>query len=339
MDKQALASAVAKLKGSRVCIIGDVMLDHYVLGTVERISPEAPVPVVQVNGEQRLLGGAGNVARNILALDGAPLLLGVRGRDPEGEVVETMLSEARIPARLVVDPQRPTTRKTRIIAHNQQVVRVDYEAGAAIAGVILDELLALAEEALQTHDVVILSDYGKGVLSQHFMDAFMRLVAGRKERPFILVDPKPSNYDLYKGVDILTPNTKEAGEGAGIPAKGREGVLKAGLALFRRLKCRQLLITLGAGGMALFMGPDRVMHIPTVARKVFDVTGAGDTVIATMGLCVAAGMNLPEASILANFAAGNVVGQVGAAVTSPEELRQAVETMPLPEVSLWLPGS
>lgn len=336
LSKQQQLQAVNNLKGRRVAIVGDLMLDHYMIGTVDRISPEAPVPVVRVTREQRLLGGAGNVARNIAALGGSPLLLALTGDDPDGAALIRMTAEAGIESRIVKDPCRPTTRKTRIIAHNQQVVRVDSEQPDPLCVPQLDELFASLEAALDGLAVIILSDYGKGVICTEFMARLDALLGSRKTRPLVLVDPKPQNYDLYRNVDILTPNTKEAGEGAGCEAKGRDGVIKAGQALFRRLDCRHLLITLGAEGMALFETPDTVRHIPTVARKVFDVTGAGDTVIATLGLALAAGADLLTACTLANHAAGIVVGQVGAATASAQELAQAIEALPEPVVSAWL---
>lgn len=336
ISKQAQLQAVTRLAGRKVCIIGDLMLDHYMIGSVERISPEAPVPVVRVTREDRLLGGAGNVARNVAALGGKPLLFGCTGDDPEGAALVRMCAEAGIESRILKDKSRPTTRKTRIIAHNQQVVRVDSEQPDPLPEPLLDEMFSKLSEILPEFSVIVLSDYGKGIISRGLMGRLMDLLAPLPQRPLVLVDPKPVNYDLYQGVDLLTPNTKEAGEGAGLPAKGRDGVLAAGRTLFKRLRCRHLLVTLGAEGMALFESPDKVRHIPTVAQKVFDVTGAGDTVIATLALGLAAGLDLITASVLANHAAGLVVAQVGAATASALELAQAVEHLPDTEVSSWL---
>lgn len=336
ISKQAQLKAVAQLQGRKVCIIGDLMLDHYMIGSVERISPEAPVPVVRVTREDRLLGGAGNVARNVASLGGKPLLFGCTGDDPEGAALVRMCAEAGIESRILKDNSRPTTRKTRIIAHNQQVVRVDSEQPDPLPEPLLDEMFSKLSKILPEFPVIVLSDYGKGIISRGLMGRLMDLLAPLPQRPLVLVDPKPVNYDLYQGVDLLTPNTKEAGEGAGLPAQGRDGVLTAGRALFKRLRCKHLLVTLGAEGMALFESPDKVRHIPTVAQKVFDVTGAGDTVIATLALGLAAGLDLITASVLANHAAGLVVAQVGAATASALELAQAVEHLPDTEVSSWL---
>ena len=336
LSKQAQLKAAAALQGRKVCIIGDLMLDHYMIGTVERISPEAPVPVVRVTREDRLLGGAGNVARNVAALGGKPLLFGCTGDDPEGAALVRMCAEAGIESRILKDKARPTTRKTRIIAHTQQVVRVDSEQPDPLPEPLLDEMFSKLSKILPEFPVIVLSDYGKGIISRGLMGRLMDLLAPLPQRPLVLVDPKPVNYDLYQGVDLLTPNTKEAGEGAGLPAKGRDGVLAAGRALFKRLRCKHLLVTLGAEGMALFESPEVVRHIPTVAQKVFDVTGAGDTVIATLALGLAAGLDLITASVLANHAAGLVVAQVGAATASALELAQAVEHLPDTEVNSWI---
>lgn len=335
MSVNKMHTAIGELKGHKVMIIGDLMLDHYLMGEVDRISPEAPVPVVRVETESHLLGGAGNVARNIAALGGDPLLIAVVGDDREGGVLGSLCEEAQLTTRLICDPNRPTTRKTRIIAHNQQVVRVDHELNTPLAPDAMDELFAILESSLSDYPVIILSDYGKGFISREFMDRFMAMLDGCEQRPKVLVDPKTVNYDLYKGVDLLTPNTKEAGEGAGFPVSDQESVIRGGKALFERLECNNLLITMGPDGMALFEGSESVRHIPTFARKVFDVTGAGDTVIGTTALALSAGMDMITACTLANYAAGVVVAQVGAATASPDDLRETVDELPEPEVSRW----
>lgn len=325
------------ISGKRVMIVGDVMLDHYTFGTVSRISPEAPVPVVEVIDEQYLLGGAGNVARNIVALGGRATMIGLIGNDHDGDILSGLLTQSAVDTALVHDDRRRTTRKTRIIAQNQQIVRVDREHTAPLAEPIVGALLEIISDQAQQHDIIIVSDYGKGLVCQTIMNALRALKGKNGVRPRILVDPKPQNYDLYHGVDILTPNTKEAGEGAGIPCLWPDGPARVGRALFDRLRCRDLLITLGAQGMALFEGRNAASHIPTFARKVFDVTGAGDTVIATLALAMAAGATLLDAAVLANHAAGIVVAQVGAATPTPEGLRAALTNSAQPEITA-LPG-
>lgn len=327
---------IPQLSGHEVLIIGDLMLDHYLIGTVERISPEAPVPVVAVTREDSLLGGAGNVARNIAALGGNPTLIGITGDDEHAACLTGHCTGAGIHLRVHKIPTRPTTVKTRIIAHNQQVVRVDKEETSALDPCDYGVLLKMIREELPGKKVVILSDYGKGLLSPLFMDLFHALLNERTERPMILVDPKTKNYDLYGGVDLLTPNAKEASEGAHLPVSTREEIIAAGQAIFKRLGCKHLLITLGGQGMALFESKDKVYHIPTFARKVFDVTGAGDTVIATLALGIASDLDLLTSCVFANYAAGIVVGQIGAAAASLQELVDAADTLPEPEVTTWL---
>ncbi len=332
---EKILGVLPSLKGNKVLIVGDVMLDHYVIGSVNRISPEAPVPVVHVTRENYLLGGAGNVARNIVALGGEPHLTGFVGRDPEGEVFRKLCRESDIPCSLYDSSDRPTTKKTRVMAHNQQMVRVDHENTAEVCENDLNTLFDFLSKEICDYNVVILSDYGKGLLSETFFSRFWELLEECDHKPKVLVDPKTVNYDLYKGVDLLTPNTKEAGEGASMIVKTKEDVLEAGKRLFGRLDSAHLLITLGADGMAIFESPDVVRHVPSFARNVFDVTGAGDTVIATLGLGLAAGHDLLTSTVLANYAAGIVVGQVGAATANAEEVADAVRSWPKPEINTW----
>jgi len=335
MTLEKIHCAIESLKGHKVMIIGDLMLDHYMIGGVDRISPEAPVPVVRVESETSLLGGAGNVARNIASLGGEALLVATVGQDEAGDTLEELCNEAQLTTKLIRDPSRPTTKKTRIIASNQQVVRVDQELVRPLQDREFEELFKYLQSIINDFPVIILSDYGKGFICREFIDRFMDMIKECDRRPLVLVDPKTVNYDLYKNVDLLTPNTKEAGEGAGILVADRETVIRAGEALFERLDCKNLLITMGGDGMALFEGTESIRHIPTFARKVFDVTGAGDTVIATIALALSAGMDLLTACTLANYAAGVVVGQVGAATASSSDLNDAVDELPEPDVSIW----
>ena len=335
-SRQGLLSSLERLDGVPVLVVGDVMLDHYLSGDAERISPEAPVPVVRVSGERHLLGGAGNVARNIAALGGRPELVSVVGADDPGKVVQELLAQEGLSGHLVVEKKRTTTIKTRIIARNQQMLRVDREESRQLSGHSLEGLDALLRQVVPRHKVIVVSDYGKGVVCQALMETIRALKGTGQVGPQVLVDPKVVNAGLYTGVDLLTPNAKEAGELAGIPASGRDGVIKAGLAIFKRLRCRQLCITLGPEGMAVFERPGRVRHVPTVARNVYDVTGAGDTVMAVLAMALGSGLGLLEASILANYAAGIVVGQVGTAVATPTAMREALDRAASPNVSTWL---
>lgn len=332
------ANAVDRLGGVGVLVIGDVMLDHYLSGDAERISPEAPVPVVRVTGERHLLGGAGNVARNIAALGGKPELVSVVGADDSGRMLGELMARENLSGHLIVEKNRTTTIKTRIIARNQQMIRVDREESRQLTGQSLEALDSVLRRVAEHVGVIVVSDYGKGVVCKAVMDAVRSLQAGGagQGRRVVLVDPKVVNASLYAGVDLVTPNAKEAGEISGVAASGRDGVIKSGLALFKRLRCRQACITLGAEGMAVFERPGTVLHVPTVARNVFDVTGAGDTVISVLALALGAGFALSDACILANHAAGIVVGQVGTAVATPEGLRQALRDDPAPKVETWL---
>ncbi|XPV76353.1 MAG: bifunctional heptose 7-phosphate kinase/heptose 1-phosphate adenyltransferase [Desulfovibrio sp.] len=338
VDKQSIISALGTLSGKKVLIIGDMMLDHYVIGSVDRISPEAPVPVVQVSDEKYLLGGAGNVARNIVALGGEPLLVSRCGVDAEADHMRKLCADAGFGIELFEEKERPTTKKTRVMTQGQQIVRIDNEINGPMPQPKINAMIEFIKSLIDQYDVVILSDYGKGVICQDFMNAFMELMDSVDKRPYILVDPKTVNYDLYKGVDFLTPNTKEAAEGAGTVFCGdqlQDEVLQIGKALYERLSCSQLLITLGAQGMALFLEDGKVRHIPTFAKKVFDVTGAGDTVIAAYALAYAAGCSFEMAATIANYAAGISVGQVGAATASVEEIIRDVDAMPEVRAEEW----
>lgn len=331
----SLLEEVKLLSGVPVLVIGDVMLDHYLSGDAERISPESPVPVVHVSEERHMLGGAGNVARNIAALGGDVRLVSVIGEDDPGRVVRELLSREGITGSLVVEKRRMTTIKTRIIARNQQMIRVDREESRALEGKSLEALDAILQKEASGCKVILVSDYGKGVICRELMDTIRGLRSG-PGGPLVLVDPKVVNAHFYSGVDLLTPNAKEAGEMAGLKAAGRDGVIKAGLAIFKKLRCRQLCVTLGPEGMAVFERPGKVIHVPTVARNVFDVTGAGDTVIAVLALALGAGLDLPKACVLANYAAGIVVAQVGTAVATPAALAEASGRFDPPIIQTWL---
>lgn len=321
------------MAGMPIMIIGDIMLDHYVFGQVERISPEAPVPVVRVGEERRLLGGAGNVARNVASLDGVPMLFGIIGQDGESKQIQQLCGEAGFEVHAVSDRNRPTTRKTRVLAGSQQLVRIDRESTETVSERLWKGLLTDIGDRIGSIRVIIISDYGKGLVSKEFMTGLQTLINGLDERPLILVDPKIRNWDCYSGVDVLTPNTKEASEGSGVLFSEVPDVIEIGKTLMNHLNCRNLLVTLGGEGMAVFESADDVYHIPTAARKVFDVTGAGDTVIASLALALASGADLLTASALANYAAGITVGQVGAAVATREDISLALTSLPRPEVS------
>ncbi|QLA14689.1 D-glycero-beta-D-manno-heptose-7-phosphate kinase [Desulfolutivibrio sulfoxidireducens] len=333
---ERILQAVPRFSSSRILVLGDLMLDHYLMGDVERISPEGPVPVVKVRSEGHTLGGAGNVARNLAALGARPSLVSVCGDDDPGKVLLQLVDREGIASVVLRDPTRPTTIKTRIIAQNQQVARVDRESSEPVGEVVRGGLARAVADLLPGHDAVVVSDYAKGVVSGPLVRELVALAATLDPRPIVLVDPKVPNRDFYQGVDLLTPNAKEAGEMAGMRLLGRTDIIRAGVAIFKRSRCRSLLITLGAEGIALFDGPGLVRHIPTVARKVFDVTGAGDTVIAALAAGLTSGLDLLEACVLANSCAGIVVGQVGGASVTPRELCQVLADLPETVVDVWL---
>lgn len=327
VTRAELSKKIPLLSGKEVLIVGDIMLDQYIFGSVERISPEAPVPVVVVEQEEYRLGGASNVARNVAALGGKCMLMGYIGTDAAGRRMRDMLDEHGIDHACIEVKKRPTTTKTRIIAQQQQIVRVDREACTCQGLHGCENMLRAVRKQAEKSSVIIISDYGKGLVSADFMREIMKIRDSSKKTPTILVDPKPKNFSAYTGVDLLTPNSKEAGI-EGMETSTLNHIAVAGRSLRHRLRTEKLLITLGPRGMMLFEGDNKCTHIPTAAKKVFDVTGAGDTVIAVLGLALASGLTTLQGSLLANYAAGLVVGQVGAAVVDQKQLAEAVKSWP-----------
>jgi len=316
-----LVKIIDRFPSTRVLVVGDVMMDHYVWGSVSRISPEAPVPVVNVTRETLLLGGAANVVNNISALGGQADICGVIGSDDAGRQLQHLLRTRGVPTDgLVMEPGRSTTIKTRVIAHHQQVVRFDRETREGIARETHQQIFKrVTEKADEGMDAIVISDYCKGVVTRGLVRDIVRLA--KKRGIAVSVDPKVSHFGIYRGVTILTPNTKEASLGARIEINDDESLLRAGKGLLKRLACDAVLITRSEQGMSLFEKSGRVTHIPTVARDVFDVTGAGDTVISALTLSMAAGAKVSDAAMIANYAAGIVVGVVGTATVSPEQLK------------------
>jgi D-beta-D-heptose 7-phosphate kinase/D-beta-D-heptose 1-phosphate adenosyltransferase len=313
-----------RMTGRRVLVLGDMMLDEFLWGRVGRISPEAPVPVVEVTRHSFHLGGAGNVAHNVRALGGDAVVAGVIGRDVAGDRVRESLEAAGVASALAVaDGGRPTTVKTRIVAHHQQVVRADRERSDDIPGGLEDALLDQVGRALPGCGALVVSDYQKGVVTPRVMRAVLALA--RRRRVPVLVDPKVRHLRLYRGVAVVTPNQKEAEEASGVAIRTDRDLRAAGERILKTLGCGAVLITRGEQGMSLFPAGGRAVHLPTAAREVFDVTGAGDTVIATVGLALCAGARLADAAMLANHAAGVVVGKLGTATATPAEVLAAVE--------------
>ncbi|MGD8898255.1 MAG: D-glycero-beta-D-manno-heptose-7-phosphate kinase [Acidobacteriota bacterium] len=317
------AALLDTMRGRRVLVLGDVMLDEFIWGRVGRISPEAPVPVVEVTGQSDHLGGAGNVAANVRSLGGEPALAGVIGRDDAGRRIEEALQRAGIASCLESsDSGRPTTVKTRVIAHNQQVVRTDREEKGDIPADAERALVASVRRELPSAEALVISDYEKGAVTASLLRKVLPLA--RRRRLPVFVDPKQRHFRRYRGVTLVTPNQIEAEQATGLPVRDEDDLVIAGRRILSLLGCRAALVTRGEHGMSLFERRRKPVHVPAATREVFDVTGAGDSVIATMALALAAGATLPEAAALANCAAGVVVGKLGTAPATPEEVVAAL---------------
>lgn len=319
IDGKRLKSIFDAMKARRIMVIGDLMLDEYIWGKVERISPEAPVPVVEVSSELFKLGGAGNVANNLLSLGARVTINAVRGDDRHGHILQDILDDMKIPTDSVfMDPRRGTTVKTRIIAHTQQVARIDKENRNLITESMLKRMVASFNDALDDIDALIISDYGKGVVSRNLLGRVVPLA--REHGIPVCVDPKERNFPHYKKVTVITPNIKELSFGAGIKIEEYADIVRAAKKVKAMLDCDMVLVTRGEHGMSLFGEDGDPVDIPTHAKAVFDVTGAGDTVIACFTLALASGATPKEAAVIANVAAGLVVAEVGAASVSRERL-------------------
>ncbi len=329
-DKSRLLEVFERFPEARVLVVGDFILDEFIWGDVSRISPEAPVPVVNVKRESFMPGGSLNVANNIRTLGGTVIPCGVLGRDLPGRILLRKMREFGIDTGgVVLDMNRPTTIKTRVIAHSQQVVRFDREKVEPISSLDARKILHFVKKKIKEIDAVIVEDYGKGVIEPFLLRPLLRL-AKQFEKP-VLVDPKEKHFNLYKGVTAITPNRSEAYGAFGASMNGRErNVEEVGKGLLKRLQSRAVLMTLGEEGMALFERNRPTIKIPTTAREVYDVSGAGDTVVAVFGLGLAAQATLAEAAMLSNLAAGIVVGKLGTAAVEPSELRQAIESQGVP---------
>ena len=319
-----LSRELATFTKARILVVGDIMMDRFIWGRVSRISPEAPVPVVLVEKETFLLGGAANVVNNVHSLGGLVTLCGVIGDDEMGQRILNELNEKGVDIRGVIfEAGRQTTAKTRIIAHQQQVVRIDRETTDSLKSSTLRDLARFIDQNLKEFDGIILSDYGKGLLTKELIKGLIRRAGETKK--VVMVDPKLKNFFFYRGATVITPNTGEASAAAGVPVTDLPSLKRVGKALLKRLRCKVLVITRGEEGMALFEPNQEPYLVPTVAKEVYDVTGAGDTVIGTMALAMAAGFGVRDAARLANHAAGIVVGKVGTATVTQEELARAIQ--------------
>jgi rfaE bifunctional protein kinase chain/domain len=325
-DPEILIQAVRQFSKKRILVVGDVMLDRFIWGSVSRISPEAPVPVVEIKTETTCLGGAANVAANICSLGGNPIPFGVIGKDPEGDLLREKLKLLGAPLEGVIsDPERATSVKTRILAHHQQVCRTDREDKRPLNPAIEIRLAARFRSALRAADAVVVSDYAKGMISP----AFLRVIlpSSKAERKIVCVDPKNKDLRAYRPATVITPNVLETELASGISIANKRDLVRAGKKILAQSGIEHLLVTRGEEGMALFEGSAQVTYIPTVAREVFDVTGAGDTVISTLSLGLVSGLSMLQAAVLANIAAGIVVGKLGTASVTPEELIASIRSL------------
>ena len=326
LAKKRAAEIVAQMRSKTIVVLGDVMLDEFVWGDVTRISPEAPVPVVDIRRESVRLGGAANVLANLIALGARARVVGIVGDDRAGERLQAELNEAgalHAGASLVVDESRPTTIKTRIIAHNQLVVRADRERRTQVAGEAEERLIETLRGALKEADAFVVSDYDKGAVTARVLGEILPLAVELKIPA--LVDPKTRNFNSYRPATLVTPNHHEALRLTGTEDDTDEGMAQAARLIRAQLECDSVLITRGEQGLMLLEGDGEPVYVPTAAREVYDVTGAGDTVIATLAAALASGASLVEAAMLANHAAGLVVGKLGTATVSADELLDAIK--------------
>jgi len=305
-----LSNLKKKFIGKRVAVIGDLMLDSYFWGKVGRISPEAPVPVVEIDNEFNRFGGAMNVAFNILTLGGIPIPLGVIGNDNEGRVFSNLMKKPGVSSKgIVIDKNRPTTSKTRVIADKQHVVRIDREKTTPISAQTEKKILDLLKKEIKKLDAIILEDYNKGVMTASLIRNVIELASN--ENIIVTVDPKFNNFFLYQNATVFKPNRKEIEDALGIRISSTEDITTAGRQLLEKLNCKYALLTLGEEGIALFENNKPERRLPTKAQKVSDVSGAGDTVISTLTMALTAGADIYDAAYLANFAGGIVCQEIG----------------------------
>ena len=319
LAKQRVTEILRTLRDRNVVVLGDVMLDEFVWGDVTRISPEAPVPVVDVRRESVHLGGAANVLANLVALGARGTVVGVVGNDDAGKRLRNGLSELGMGAidNLIVDEARPSTIKTRIIAHSQLVVRADRESRTPVSSQIEDRIISSIKEALRDANAFVVSDYDKGVVTPRILGEILPFAY---ERVAVLIDPKLRNFNFYRPATLVTPNHHEALRMSDSEDQSDDGSRDAASVIRKKLGCDAVLITRGDRGMMLLEADGEPVYVKTAAREVYDVTGAGDTVIAALAAALAAGTSMIEAATLANHAAGIVVGKVGTATATAEEL-------------------
>ena len=319
-----LKTIVSNFTDKKILVIGDLILDEFIWGKVSRISPEAPVPVVWAKNESFMPGGASNVANNINSMGGKAYMVGVVGNDEKAAILKGELEHRGVNVEGIFgDPQRPTILKTRVIAHQQQVVRIDREKVDPVRDSLIRKLTGYIEDVIGEMDGVIVEDYGKGLITAKLLDRIIPLA--KRKRKIIAVDPKVEHFSYYKGVTLLTPNDAEASRAVGFEIKDKVSLKKAGAELLKKLKLKVLLITLGEEGMVVFEEGKPAKKIPTIAQEVFVVSGAGDTVVSSYTLSLISGASPFQAAHVANCAAGIVVGKVGIAVVTQDEVIQKIK--------------
>ncbi len=322
-NMKRLSDIVDRFSKLKILVVGDIILDEFMWGSVSRISPEAPVPVVDVEKENIMLGGAANVLTNINALGGNAVICGVIGNDYNGERFMSIIKESGFSTEgIFIDPERLTSIKIRVVAQHQQVVRFDKETRDRLSKKTYYNMIDFLDSRLHEFDAVIISDYGKGLLSRGIISKTLQYK--KKSGLIVTVDPKIRNFRFYKGVTVITPNQKEAEDACGFEINNQKSLIRAGLLLLKRYQTEAILITRGEHGMSLFQKNGKIEHIPTAAKEVYDVTGAGDTVISALSLALATNASWLDACIISNKAAGIVVGKIGTASASVNELKKAI---------------
>ena len=323
--KNRLLKILDNFRGKKILVIGDIMMDKYIWGDVSRISPEAPVQVVNVLRETYEAGGAANVANNISALSGDALMIGITGNDDARKILVEELRKKNIDVNgVLIDKDKPTTQKVRILGKSQQLLRVDYENKEHVHEIIENSIISFVEKNIKNIDVVVISDYAKGVLTPKVSKKIIDI--SKQNKKIIIVDPKPKHREFYKDVDLITPNNAEASEMSGIEDGSDETIIEIGNKLMKSSNTN-VLITRGEKGMSMFEKSGSVTHIPTNAKEVYSLIGAGDTVVATIALALASGADFKEAAVLSNIAAGIKVGKIGTASVSVEEIKKEIEKL------------
>jgi rfaE bifunctional protein kinase chain/domain len=323
ITENLLKDILSKFSNKKMLIVGDIMLDNYIIGDVDRISPEAPVQVVKVEKEEFRLGGAANVANNIKSLGGVPILVGRVGNDSAGKQILSISDEEGISTQgIFINDSYPTTRKSRVIARHQHLLRIDFEDTNNMSHTFEQKIMEYIARVMPEVDGVILQDYNKGMLSQSLISYIIKLA--NKHKKVIGVDPKAQNFFEYKDVTLFKPNMREISQNLNVAIQHNDELVYAARKLQKKLSCKYLVVTLGERGAFVYQHDGNYWQIPTFSQEIYDVSGAGDTVISTLMLCLASGADIKTAAIIANHSAGVVCGKVGVATASKDEIMHSV---------------